>query len=439
MKYLNRLYSIIVLVISLALFSFNEVENNFISFTEEDTIDTIATITSDNETEFMNAISILNKKGGIIYIDTPVITLKNNHIVRINDDFPGGIIGIKQENGEYPRLDFSYKYLKRDFSGVEINDSNKFLKYIIIENTPYDGISIYGDNNTFDHVISRYNYGSGFAVYRNNNHFTYCYAYRNCDFDLGSSVSYANGFKIEGDANIFKYCFSWDNSNSGFNYVRTSNSSDLSYLHIGSWNNGNINVFTGKYDYDNAFPLDKKLWTIKQFIASDPNFESNYYNKKYNIDNAHIEGHSAQNWTSKVQTKIRLDGNGILLGYSNRYQGIEVKRNAQYCIAFDNKNGGFIDNYNHHRYNAYMTNCVSFNNHINYNLPYTFTKSLDIWSWGSINEDNFNDNGITTKIPTNTNSAQRLIYSVRDQIRKSVFDNSFPDNINFDSSIGSLK
>lgn len=437
MKFLNRIYTIFILLLSLALFSCKKVENNFISLAENDTI---AIIISDNETEFMNAIEVLNKKGGTIYIDTPVITLKNNLIVRINEDFPGGIIGIKQENGEYPRLDFSYKYLKRDFSGIEINDSNKFLKYIIIEHVPYDGISIYGDNNTVDHVISRYNYGAGFAVYTKNNIFNYCYAYRNCDFHLASYSSKADGFKIEGIDNIFNYCFSWDNSNTGFNYVRYSNSSELSYLHSGSWNNGNFDVFTGKYDYDNGFPLDKKMWTIKQFIESDPNFESNYYNKKYSIDNAHIEGHSAQNWTSKAQSKIKLEGNGFILGNTNRPQGIEVKRNALYCIAFDNKDGGFIDNNNNHKYNVYMTNCVSFNNHINYRLPYAFAKWSDNWSWGSINDDTFSNNEITTKIPTNTNSAQRLIYNMRNLIIKSVFANTFPDdNINFDSLISSLK
>ena len=433
----NRIYTSIILVIVLALFSCKNLGNNLISLTENDTI---ATITTDDENEFMNAIAILNKKGGTIYIDTPVITLKNNNIVRINWDFPGGIIGIRQENGEYPRLDFSYKYLKKDFSGIEINDSNKFLKYIIIENTPYDGVSIFGHNNTLDHVISRYNYGAGFAIYGNFNKLSYCYSYRNCDFDLAAYHSYSDGFKFEGDNNIFNYCFSWDNSNSGFNYQRTSNSTELSYLHSASWNNGNFDVFTGKYDYDNGKPLDKKLWTIKQFIESDASFEQNYYNKKYNIDKAHIEGHSAQNWTSKAQSKIQLEGNGFTLGYSNRFQGIDVKRNTQYCIAFGNKDGGFIDNYSNHRYNAYMTNCVSFNNNINYRLPFTFSKWSDNWSWGSINNDIFNDNEITAKKPSNTNSAERLIFNVKDQIIKAVFANTFPnDNVNFDSIISSLK
>ena len=174
-------------------------------------------------------------------------------------------------------------------------------------------------------------------------------------------------------------------------------------------------------------------------MESDPSFENNYYNKKYNIDNAHIEGHPAKNWTTKVETKIILDGNGFILGNANRFQGIDVKRNVLYCIAFENKDGGFIDNYDNHKYDVYMTNCVSFNNHINYRLPYTFTKWSDNWSLDSINDDRFNSNNITAKIPTNTNSAQRIIYSARDQIIKSVFANMFPDNVSFDSLISGLK
>ncbi len=40
-------------------------------------------------------------------------------------------------------------------------------------------------------------------------------------------------------------------------------------------------MFTGKYDYDNGYPLDTNLWTIQEIINSDENFVSKYYNKKY--------------------------------------------------------------------------------------------------------------------------------------------------------------
>ena len=277
----------------------------------------------------------LNKNGGTIYIDTPVINLVERKIILIGGQLPGGIIGIRQANGDYPRINFVKKEgIIELFSSFNVYGSNKFIEYIIVENTPNFGISIVGNNNIFDHVISRYNYGSGFAVYGDFNTFNYCYSYRNCDTKISSQKP--DGFYIQGEVNnVFNYCFAWDNANSGFNYARILNSSELSYLHSGSWNNGNVDVFTGKYDYDNGSPLDKNLWTIKDIMESDPSFVSNYYNKKYNIDNAKLDGVNVKEWIAKVSP--RLDGNGFTFGNQNSSQSIDVKRNALYCVAFDHK------------------------------------------------------------------------------------------------------
>ena len=425
----NKFYILLILIISFDLFFCKNIRNKFISFTDDEEI---TTITSDNETEFIKAIEKLNKNGGTIYIDTPVISLIENGIITISGQLPGGIIGVRQSNGEYPRINF----IKRSdyISGINIFGPNKFLEYIIIENVPDNGVTIISDNNILDHVISRYNYGSGFAIYGDFNTLNYCYSYRN----YGSNNMYlgSSGFLISGEVNnVFKYCFAWDNAYSGFNYARILNSSELSYLHSGSWNNGNINVFTGKFDYDNGNPLDKNLRTIKEIMESDPSFVSNYYHKKYNIDNAYLEGMSVQEWIAKFNP--RLEGNGFTFGNANSSQSIDVKRNALSCIAFDHKSGGFIDNYNH-KYNGYFTDCVSFNNGINYKLPFTFSKWTNNWSWASRNKNQINQD-LTTKLPSNVNIVQRSVYSVRDQIVNSVFANMFPDGINFDNVIFNLK
>ena len=423
----NLIYIALFLII-IDLFSCIKLKKNLISFTDDEEI---TTITSDSESELLDAIEILNEKGGVIYIDTPIINLDENTIVIINGEDSGGIIGKRQSNGEYPRLNFNK--ISETLSGINIFGSNKFIEYIIIENVPDNGISIVGDLNIIDHVVSRYNFGSGFAVYGDFNTLNYCYSYRNC----GSNINfiYADGFQIAGEINnVFKYCYAWENSDSGFNYIRELNSSELSYLHSGSWNNGNVNVFTGLYDYENGSPLDKNLWTIQEIMESDPNFVSNYYNKKYNIDNAELDGVTVKEWVAKVNPK--LDGNGFTFGNKNSSQSIDVKRNALYCVAFDHKEGGFIDNFNH-KYNAYFTNCVSFNNGINYKLTYTFSKWVDNWSWNSKNKDLLNK--VTTKIPSNTNTAQRLLYSVRDQIEKAVSANMFPDGVNFDNAITRIR
>ena len=201
-----------------------------------------------------------------------------------------------------------------------------------------------GNSNILDHIISRYNFGSGFRIYGNFNTLNYCYAYRNCDITSFDTI--ADGFYISGEVNnVFRYCFAWENANSGFNYVRNFDSSELSYLHSGSWNNGNANVFTGSYDYSNGEILDKKLWTIKEIMASDPNFVSNYYNKKYSVENAYIKSILVDSWITYVSP--RMEGNGFTFGNRNSSQNIEVKRNSFYNVAFDHKSGGFIDNFNH--------------------------------------------------------------------------------------------
>ena len=427
MVFIKNYINIFLILIIIDFFSCKKIDKNFVSFTDDEEI---ITINSDNESEFVDAIEKLNEKGGTIFIDTPIINLNETTFIRISGSLSGGIIGIKQSNEEYPRINFNKE--NEALSGIIITGTNKFLEHIIVENAPFHGVSIIGNNNILDHVISRYNFGSGFDIRGDFNTLNYCYSYRNC----GSNINfiYADGFQIAGEINnVFKYCYAWENSDSGFNYIRELNSSELSYLHSGSWNNGNVNVFTGKYDYDNGNPLDKNLWSIKEMIKSDPNFVSNYYNKKYNIDNVYINGVTVKEWIAKVGP--RLDGNGFTFGNKNSSQSIDVKRNALYCVSFE-QNGGFIDNFNH-KYNAYMTNCVAFNNAINYKLPYTFSKWINNWGWGSRDNDQLNK--VTTKKPSNTNTLENVFYSVRNQISKAISSNMFPDGIDFDNSINRIK
>jgi hypothetical protein len=423
---------IFVFLISINIFTCKSLSNNFLSFADDSEI---ATITTDNEQELLEAVELLNKNGGTIYIDTPVINMVKETSFTLSGQLSGGIIGIRQTNGEYPRINFVHTNRRRQslFGGISLYGANKFIEYIIIENSLSYGISVVGSNNILDHVISRYNHGSGFIVYGDFNTFNYCYSYRNCDANAFSING--DGFQIAGESNnVFNYCFAWDNSNSGFNYVRIFNSSDLSYLHSGSWNNGNIDVFTGKFDYDAGRPLDKNLWTIQDLIESDENFVSNYYNKKYNIDDAMIDKRLAPEWVNSVSRL--MDGNGFTFGNRNSSQSIDVKRISLYNVAFDHKSGGFVDNYNH-RYNAFVTDCVSFNNGINYRLPFTLSKWSNNWSWNSKNKEQLNGNA-SLKKPRNTNNAQRQFYSIGEQIIKAVSANMFPDGINFDRVIGLL-
>ena len=411
--------------------------SNFKSFEDDEEI---ATITTDSEDELLQAIKKLNRNGGTIYIDTPIITIKKETEITLEGTISGGIIGIRQENGEYPRIYFDRTDKIHDLflGGLFVDASNKFVEYLIIENSFNDGITVTGSNNIFDHVISRYSYGSGFMIYGDFNTFNYCYSYRNCDTN-SFLIFFASGhgFRIAGELNnAFNYCFAWDNYNSGFSYARLFNSSELSYLHSGAWNNGNVDVFTGKYDYDTGASLDKNLWTIQDIIKSDPNFVSNYYNKKFDIDNAEIDEYSANEWVTTFAP--RMEGNGFTFGNLNSSQSIDVKRNSFYNVAFDHKNGGLIDDYNH-KYNAFITDCVSFNNGINFKFQYyTLSKWSNNWSWGSKSTNILNGDA-KLKRPSNTNSAQRIFYTTRNQIQNAVYANMFPDGINFDRAISMLR
>jgi len=114
--------------------------------------DVITTIKSDDEKALRDAILILWKFGGIIYIDTPVINIKTQTSLAIQGSFSGGIIGVQQPNGEYPILNFKEQ---RDgatllyIAGLKVNASNKIIKNIIVENAGTVGISISGQKKYY--------------------------------------------------------------------------------------------------------------------------------------------------------------------------------------------------------------------------------------------------------------------------------------------------
>ena len=189
---------------------------------------------------------------------------------------------MKQNNDEYPRI--SFKKVRDNFipntisqGMISITGSNKFIKYLIIENSACYGINISGKKTTIDHVITRYNNFPGISLYKSEDTtLNYCYSYRN--FGKNSFGELGAGFAVDlttSKNTIFNYCFAWENSNNGwlsFYNGNTDNSESLSFLHSAGWNNGNIDVFTGKYDFDNGRILDKNLWSIEELINSDAKF-----------------------------------------------------------------------------------------------------------------------------------------------------------------------
>ena len=435
-------------IIFISLFLILILDSTFCKFLSSKSIsdeeeDVITTIKSDDEKALRDAILILWKFGGIIYIDTPEINIKTQTILSIKGSFSGGVIGVQQPNGQYPRLNFKEQ---RDgvtllyMAGIEITASNKFIKNIIVENAGTAGIFISGQKNTLDHVITRYNGHSGIYLspQSDSNTLNYCYSYRNFHF-LENKLP-ADGFTVEigGFNNVFNYCFAWDNSQNGFgyNYFDGKNKNGaLTYSHSASWNNGNIDVFSGRYDFDNGKELDKNLWTIQQIIKSDPDFEDNYKYKIFDLDEATINSKPAIEYFSEYDENN--DANGFNFGHEKSEQNPSNLRNVHYCVAFQNKLKGFNSNKSQ-KFTGYFTNSVSFNNKMNYDLAYSFVSWTNNWSWGSQGKDNF-DSEMEIKKPADDSSERKKFLSVRDQIIKAVYANTFPDKVNFDKAIKSLK
>ena len=434
-KYYNNLFISFILII----ITFELSINNHVSFSEEEIIYEIKT---DNESEFREAVEKLNQIGGTIIIDTPIININTDSTIELKGTLEGGIIGLKQINEEYPRINF--KKVRENFKDntisqamISITGSNKFLKYLIIENSACYGINISGKKTNLDHIITRYNNFPGISLYKcEDTTLNHCYSYRN--FGRNSYGELGAGFAIDLGTSIntiFNYCYAWDNSNDGwlsFHNSQEDKSENLALYHSASWNNGNIDVFTGKYDYDNGKPLDKNLWSIEDIINSDENFESNYKKKLYNINNGKINGENIKEWISKASGYI--DGNGIEFGVKTASDLKTVKRTAENTVLFNNKNYGFI-NKNSPKCLGYFTNNVVFNNNYNYQISFSFQEWSNNWSWGDkINKKN----DITYKKPSNANSVEKLFYSIRDQIVKTITSNKFNDNLNFDNAIKNL-
>ena len=438
MKNLNKNFLSIFLLFLITLDSVpcKFLKSNFISLADTDAI---ATITKDSESELLDAVKKLNSSGGTIYINTPVINISTTSTIKLTGTTAGGIVGMKLSDGTYPRLDFTKaRNAGSTARGITISGANQFIKYLIIENSGDNGIWINGQKNTIDHVIARYNNDSGIQLSDGaaDNTINYCYSYRNCD--VNNYGANADGFapKLGASGTVFNYCFAWDNSDDGWDSYdyEGDNSATVTYKHSACWNNGNPNVFTGKYDYDSGKPLDKNMWAVQQLMDSDSNFESNYKNKKFSVDNGKIAGVKASEWLSQAQGA--MNGNGFKFGSKTTPQSESVIRTAEYSVAFDHKSKGF-DNNNSQKCSGYFSNCVSFNNKINYQLPYNFKKWENMWSWGATSKEQ-NSMSQTLKTPSNTNTAQKNFYSVRDNIIKAVYANTFPDNINFDEAIKKL-
>ena len=393
-------------------------------------------IMEDDESSLIKAIEKSKEMSGIIYINTSVININSTNTLLLNNK-EIEIIGIIQANGAYPRINF--KNARKNGStanGITITGNNFSLKFLIIENAGGNGIYITGRNNVLKNIITRYNNGSGILLSgasAGSNKLTNCYSYRNVNIrEYGRNAS---GFSqlLGSTNNIFENCFAWDNSDNGFDLFDKEGKgmSKAIITHSGSWNNGNADVFTGKYDYDNNKPLDKNLWTIQELISTDPNFESNYINKKFSITNGKMGNIDAISWYSKGVEKMQ--GIGFNLGSNINRQENALRRIVE-SVSFDHKSVGFLSNTREQKYTVYFQDLVSFNNDINYQLPYNFQIWENNWSWNP-KTNHQNKQNSPLNYPVDKNKATEAFYAIRDKIVKNCEANIFDDNVSFVETI----
>ena len=356
------------------------------------------------------------------------------------------IIGVQNSDGTYPVLDFTSfmsSYIGKSTSdsavGIRITGSNYTIKNLIIEHAPDNGIQIKGSsagNNTVSNCIVRYNNDAGLQVTSGayNNTIEYVCSYRNCDvYTRGGN---ADGFAPKlgaGSGNTFSYCYAWDNSDDGWDsYDKSGDETpDITYTYCAVWNNGNPDVFTGKYDFDNGDALDEDLLLVQLIEAKSSSFATNYANGTFSLptgsfivtDDGTI---SLSSWTGS-----EYDGNpnGFKLG--SAYSTSSSTRTLSYCLAFDQDKKAF-DN-NNSSVTASFKNCIAFDNTYNYYIqPLTISGWSNVYGFSGSSSDKLPSGySVTTPSSSTQSSIRSTVTSTKNSIISSCQSNIIPGKVYF--------
>lgn len=385
------------------------------------------------------------KKNNKIYVQGTIMCTENVKLSLSNANVE--IYGLTNEDGTAATLDFapfrdSLSKSGSGGTGFTMNGSHYTFRNVIIQNAGDCGIRITGSGagySTFENCVFRYNNNSGVSVTNGGSHNTFRFvdSYRNGDLVQKNGAD-ADGFSVKlnaGEENKFYNCRAWENSDDGWDsYDRgTPYIGSVEYIECLAWNNGNPYVFTGEYDYEHGFALDKNLLYVQAVLASNPDFEAQY--------NAHTV-------TSWPQVTVRL------LGASNTYANIHSKnwagnpngfkfgsaetpsssyRYIKNCIAFDHENTpnqkpakGFDQNNGYAQYD--IENALSFNNGQNYWMDKMSAKSAKgvFYSFNSGQDDAPGDLSLTIPDAAKQAELQQTVYDYRDMIYSYVYNNKIP-------------
>jgi pectin methylesterase-like acyl-CoA thioesterase len=414
---------------------------------------TTSTDTSDGTvvTDFSQLKAAI-ANGGKIYVKGTTISC-SEQIALSKTDANVEIIGLKNSDGTYPVLDFSSfrsNYIGKATSdsqvGIRITGSKYTIRNLIIEKAPDNGIQIKGSsagNNKISNCIVRYNNDSGLQITSGayNNTIEYVCSYRNCDvYTLGGN---ADGFAPKlaaGRGNTFYACYAWDNSDDGWDsYDKTDGLTyDLTYTECACWNNGNPNVFTGKYDFDNGKPLDTNLLLVELICRNNPSFATNYANRYFSLPTNNFIATSEGTLSVSAWTGSSYGGNPNGFKMGSAYSTSACTRTFKNCLAFSHSKKGF-DN-NNSAVTGYFTNCVGFDNGYNYYIsPLTIKAFSNAISFSGNSGDNL-PNGVRTTTPDySTQSAIRsAVRSTSEAIMNACKNNIIPGAVYFDIYGGTI-
>lgn len=461
--------------------------------TEATTIDTSDGKEVSNYSQLTSALNELNAK---VYVTADISC---DDQLKLSSGSQS-IIGVPDENGKLPSLNFvnmtgTGKVLTQEKSGdgdagISISAGSNTLKNLIIESARDNGVLIKGasaQDNTIENCILRYNNDSGMQITGGacNNTVKNVYSYRNCDvFTLGSN---ADGFAVKLGAgpstasemssakNTFENCYSWENSDDGWDSYDKETQSYWTYKNEYTdcmcWGNGSAAIQLGYSDYVNSRSLDENLPLIKRIkdsvsdssaytafvtafnsgnLGSRSMTESEFITAVNNNINVSLSwgiysgntiSESGSDNVSTFCSKWKGNPNGFKMG--SKYTQTASERTLSKCISFDHGSKGFDQNNDSsHKYKVYLSNCLSFDNGINYALNNTTAYQFDnVISCGT-GSNNLPSaaSGVTvalTKLSSSdATSAENNVRTAAETIRQSAYNNTFVDTGIFSTVFG---
>lgn len=386
------------------------------------------------------------------------------------------IVGVPDENGVLPVLNFANMTGSRDIInqsssdgdvGLRITSKGNTVHNLVVEFAHDNGIQIKGSEvtgNDIKNCILRYNNDSGIQITGGayNNTVENIYSYRNCDvYTRGGN---ADGFAVKLSAgpaevssasefqnskNTFVNCYAWENSDDGwdsFDYPSTQQNFNPNrwtykntYDNCMCWGNGSGAIQFGYSDYINSRTLDENLPGIRRIkaLVSDSIYTS--FVTDFNNGNLGSRTLSTSTYLSKLDSLLSIsiptdkgnktitelcasgtwggNPNGFKLG--SAYTQKISERTLTNCIAFDHSSAGFDKN--NSACNVELSNCLSFDNGYNYHLSgMTATAFSNVYGWNYSKSDDLptGASGVTVKVskPSNYDTIETNVRNSADEL-----------------------